>query len=200
MLKSSLCDYSDTYIVVKETITGNNTAAADAGANNNNKKVIFKTCVPFINCTSEINNTQVDNAKDVDIVMSVYNLIEYSDNYSKKSGGSWQYFRDNPAVKNNDDIVIFTKNNLTESFKLKEKITGQTEAKGTKDVEIMIPLKYLSVFWRSLKMSLINCVINLILIWSGNCVIVSTDVANQNAKLTISDTKLYVPYDFFNSR
>ena len=67
MLKSSSCDYIDAYNPVKGTITVNNTAAADADANNTNKKVIFKNCTPFINCVSEINNTQVDNAKDIDI-------------------------------------------------------------------------------------------------------------------------------------
>ena len=86
MLKSSLCDYSDAYIIVKGTITVNNTDAASAAANNTNKKVIFKNCASFTNCISEINNTQVDNAKDIDIVMPMYNLIEYSDNYAKTSG------------------------------------------------------------------------------------------------------------------
>ena len=86
MLKSSLCDYSDAYILVKGTIAVHNTAAADVDANNTNKKVIFKNCAPFFNCISEINNTQVDNANDTDIVMPMYNLIEYSDNYSKTSG------------------------------------------------------------------------------------------------------------------
>ena len=86
LLKSSLCDYSDAYILVKGTITVNNTAAADADANNTNKKIIFKNCAPFTICISEINNTQVDNAKDLDIVMPMYNLTEYSDNYSKTSG------------------------------------------------------------------------------------------------------------------
>ena len=81
MLKSSLCDYSDAYILVKGSITVNNTAVADAEANNTNKKVIFKNCAPFTNCISEINNTQVDNIKDSDLVMPLYNLIEYSDNY-----------------------------------------------------------------------------------------------------------------------
>ena len=89
MLKSSSCDYSDAYILVKGTSTVNNTAAADADANNSNKKVIFTNCAPFTNCISEINNTQVDNAKDIDIVMPMYNLIEYSDNYSKISGNLW---------------------------------------------------------------------------------------------------------------
>ena len=83
MLKSSFCDCSDAYIHVKRTITVNNTAAADADANNTNKKVIFKNSAPFTRYINEINNTNVDDAKDIDIVMSLYNLIEYSDNYSK---------------------------------------------------------------------------------------------------------------------
>ena len=94
MLKSSLCDYSDAYILVKGTISVNNTAAAGAAANNNNKKVIFKNCAPFTNCISEINNTQIDNAKDIDIVMPMYNLIEYSDNYAKSTGSLRQYCKD----------------------------------------------------------------------------------------------------------
>ena len=86
MVKSSLCDYSDAYILVKGTITVNNTAAQGAAANNIDRKVIFKNCATFTNCISEINNTQIDNAKDIDIVMSMYNLIEYSDNYAKTIG------------------------------------------------------------------------------------------------------------------
>ena len=82
MLKSSLCDYSDAYILVEGIISVNNTAAADANANNTNKKVLFKSCTPFTNFMSEINITQVHNAKDIDIVMPMYNLIEYCDNYS----------------------------------------------------------------------------------------------------------------------
>ena len=82
ILKCSLCDYSDTYILVKGTTTVNNTVAADADANITNKK-IFKNFPPFTNCISEINNTQVDNAKDIDIVMPMYNLIEYSNSYPK---------------------------------------------------------------------------------------------------------------------
>ena len=89
MLKSNLYDYSDAYILVKGTITVNNTPAADANASNTNKKVICKNCAPYTNCISEINNTQVDNAKDIDIAMCMYNLIEYSDNYSKTSGSLW---------------------------------------------------------------------------------------------------------------
>ena len=91
MLRSSLCDYSDAYILFKGNITVNNTAAGGAAANNTNKKVIFKNCAPFTNCISKINNTQIDNAEYIDIVMPMYNLIEYSDNYSKTSGSLWQY-------------------------------------------------------------------------------------------------------------
>ena len=87
MSKSSLCDYSDAYILVKGTISVINTAAASAAVNNNNnKKVKFKNCAPFTNCISEINNTQIYNAKDIDIVMPMYNLIEYSDSYEKTAG------------------------------------------------------------------------------------------------------------------
>ena len=82
MLKPSLCDYSDAYILGKEAITVNNTGTA-AAPNNRCIKVIFKNCAPFTNCIGEIINTQADNAKDVDIVMPMYNLIEYSDNYLK---------------------------------------------------------------------------------------------------------------------
>ena len=156
MLKSSLCDYSDAYNLVKGTITiaGAGADAAARQADERDKGVIFKNCAPFINCTSEINNTQVDNAKDIDIAMPMYNLIEYSDNYLKTSGSLWQYYRDEPN------------NNLADSalFKFKVRITGKTPNNGNeKDVEIMVPLKYLSNFWRTLEMSLINCEVNLIL-------------------------------------
>ena len=75
MLRSSLCDYSDAYILAKGNITVNNTASA-AAANNTNKKVIFKNCAPFINCVSKINNIQIDNAEYIDIVIPMYNLIK----------------------------------------------------------------------------------------------------------------------------
>ena len=193
MLKSSLCDYSDAYIHVRGTITVNNTAAEGDAANNNNRKVIFKSCAPFTNCISEINNTDLDNTKDLNIVMPMYNVIDYSDNYSKTSGCLWQYTKDRPAADNNNAIVNFTNNNLTGSFNFKVKMTGQTGNNGTKNVEIMVLLKHLSNFWRTLEMPLINCEINLLLTWSASCVIVSTNVTNQNATFAITDTKLYVP-------
>ena len=107
-------------------------------------------------------------------------------------GSLWQYCKAIPAVDNNNAIVNFTDNNLTGSFNFKVKMTGQTGDNGT-NVESMVPLAYLSVFWRSLELPLINCEVNLILIWSANCVIVSTNVANQNATFAITDTKFYVP-------
>ena len=119
MLRSSLCDFSDAYILVKGNITVNNTAAADADANNTNKKVIFKNCAPFINCTSKINNTQIDNAEYIDIVMPKYNLIEYSENYSKIFGSLWRYCKEIPTVNNNGNIVDFNGSNETDSFNFK---------------------------------------------------------------------------------
>ena len=88
MLRSSLCDYSYAYIVVKGNISVNNTGTA-AAPNNRNRKVIFKNYAPFTNCISKINNTQIDNAEYIDRVMLMYSLIEYSDNYSKTSGSLW---------------------------------------------------------------------------------------------------------------
>ena len=183
MLKSSLCDYSDAYILVKGmiTINGRGADAAARQADEGYKGVAFKNCAPFINCISEINNTQVDNAKDIDIVMPMYNLIEYSDNYAKTSGSLWQYFRD----ETDDDIED------SESSTSKIKITGKTSNNNNvKDVEIMVPLKYLSNFWRTLEMPLINCEVNLILTWSSTCVITNSTGAGTFA---ITDTKLYVP-------
>ena len=119
-------------------------------------------------CISEVNNTQVDNAKDIDIVIPMYNLIEYSNNYSKTSGRLWQYCKDTLAVNNNGDIVDFNGANATDSFNFKAKITGQTDDDGEiNNVEIMVPLKHLSNFWRTIEMSLINYEVNLILIWSA---------------------------------
>ena len=186
MPKSSLWDYGDAYILVKGTITVNSAAAAaDADANNTNKNVKFKNCALFANCISEIYDTQVDNAKDIDIIMPLYNLLEYSSAYEKTSGSLWQYCKDIPAVDNNNAIVNFTDNNLTDSFNFKVKMAGQTGDDGTKNVETMVPLAYLSVLWRSLELPFINCEVNLILARSATCVIVSTNVANQNATLSI---------------
>ena len=145
MLRSSLCDYSDAYILVKGNISVNDTAADDASgsaANNVSEKVKFKNCDPLINCISKINNTQIDNAEYIDIVMPMYNLIEYSDNYPKTSGSLWQYSKKIPAVNNGGNTVDFNGANATDTFNFKTKITGQTDDDGRIDnVEIIILLK-----------------------------------------------------------
>ena len=177
MLKSSFCDYSDAYIFIKGkiTITGAVDDAAARQADERNKSVVFKTCPPFTNCISEINNTQIDNCKDIDIVIPLCNLLEYSDSYAKTSGCLWQYYRDEP----NGNLAD------SESFKSKIKITGKTSNNGSeKDNEIMVPLKYLSNFWRTLEMPLINCEVNLVLKWSSTAGV---------GRFSITDTKLYVP-------
>ena len=141
----------------------------------------FKNCAPFTKCISRINNTDIYNAQDIAIVMPMYNLIEYRDNYSKTSGSLWQYYKDD----SNNDIT------QSESFKFKVKITGKTPAVGNaKNVEIIVPLKYLSNFWRTLEMPLMNCEVNLILTWPKDCVITNSE---GEGKFAITETKLYVP-------
>ena len=129
MLRSSLCDYGDAYILVIGTITvAPSTAAAPYNAN---KKVIFKNCAPFTNCISIINNRQVVTAHDIDVVMPMCNLIECSDNYSKTSGILCQYYRDQPALDAKNGITNFNAGNATtNSFKIKEKITSHTGDNG----------------------------------------------------------------------
>ena len=192
-LRYSLRDYSDAYILVKGNIIVNNTAAEGAAANNTNKKVIFKNCAPFTDCISKIDNTQVDNAKGIDIGMPMYKLIEYNDNYSIKSGSLWQYCKDIPLVNDNGNIVDFNGANATDSFNFKTKITGQTDKHGRINVEIMVPLKYLRNFWRTLEMPLINCEVNVIVTWPADCIINYTNVANQVLTFAITQTNLYVP-------
>ena len=129
----------------------------------------------------------------------MYNLIEYSDNYSKTSGSLWQYCKEIPAVNNDGNSVDFNGANATDSFNFKTKITGQTadnnnngNIAGRVNVELMVPLKYLSNFQRILEIPLINCETELILGWSANCVIIYTDVANQVPTFTITEIDLYV--------
>ena len=189
MLRSSLCNYSDAYILVKGNISVNNTAAADADTNNVNKKVIFKNCAPFTNCISKINNTEIENVQYIDIVMPMHNLIEQSDNNSKTSGSLWRYCKEIPAVNNDGDIANFDGATAIDSFSFKTKITGQTGNNGRIDnVEVMVPLKYVSSFWRNLEMLPINCEVEIILTWSTNRVIIYTDAANQVSTFTITET------------
>ena len=132
----------------------------------------------------------------------MYNVIEYSDNYSKTSGSLRQYWKEIPTANNVGEIVGFNGANATDSFSFKTKITGRTAATddnsnnnivGRVDVEIIVPLKYLSNFWRTLVMALIICEAELIFAWSAGCVIIYTDVANQVPTFTMTETNLYVP-------
>ena len=166
MLRSDLCDFSDVYIVVKGTITVTN---LDNG--NRNKAVAFKNNAPFINCISKTNGIQTDNAEDLDAVMPMYNLLEYSKNYRKTTGSLWNYYRDEPSNPLSSN---------SESFKYKTSITGNTynigageegydaNKVGKNETEVVIPLKHLSNFWRTLNIPLVNCEIELILTWSKN--------------------------------
>ena len=134
MLQSSLCDYGNVYILVKGTITlvGQGATEAAIQANRNNEQVIFKNCAPFTDCITEINNTQVDNVKDLDVVMRMYNLMEYSDNYSRTSGSLWQYHKNEPT----DPI------DESNSFKFKARFLANANNRGIIKAEIDVPLKY----------------------------------------------------------
>ena len=180
-IKSSFSDYSDIYIL----IAGNIPVAA-----NNGTDVEFKTCAPFSTCMTEINNVFVDEVNHIYIDMPLYKLIEHSDNYSEISGSVWQFKRDDVPA-NNAEMII----NNSPSFKYKAALLGKTEHHNNgesfvKDSEIVVPLKYLSKFWRSLEMPLINCKVHLKLNWIEDCILSS----NENfAKVKIADAKLHVP-------
>ena len=191
MLRSDLCNFSQVYIVVKGDIT----LEGENDANKRNKSLAFKNNAPFINCISKINDIKIDNAEDLDVVMPMYNLLEYSKNYRKTTGSLWNYYRDEPSNPLSSN---------SESFKYKTSITGKTPENNDSltNVKLVIPLKYLSNFWRSLYIPLINCGVELILTWSKNCALADTTVnadadpaivAPSGAIFQITDTKLYVP-------
>ena len=204
VLQSYLCDYSDEYIVVKGTIN-----VPDPDNDAYNKKLALKNNAPFIICISEINKTLIYNAEDLDIVMLMYNLVEYSKNYSKTTRNLWNYYSDEPNSGlggANNKINYSIKD--SKSFDYKASIAGELEGNNTeKEVEIAVPLKYLNTFWRTLDMPLVNCKINLILTWSENCAITSKTTRDgdpdanpavaavnnpTNATFKITDTKFYV--------
>ena len=171
MLRPDLCDYSNAYIVVKETIT--------IGWPNNakrNKAVAFRNNAPFIN------GIKIDNADELDVVMAMYNLLEYSKNYKKTTDSLWNYYRDEPTNP------LFSN---SESFKYKPSITGNTyniaaggenynANKACKnETEVAIPLKYLSNFL------IINCELELILTWSKNCVLADMTVRDAESEIQL---------------
>ena len=124
--------------------------------------------------------------------MPMYNLIGFSDNYSKTSRSLWQYCEDIPAANNDGNIVDLNGANATDSFDFKAKITGQTDNNGRIDnVKLMVPLKYLSNFWRTLEMQLINCEVNLILTWSPDCAIIYINVANQIPTFAVTPVVIF---------
>ena len=128
--------------------------------------------------------------------MPMHNSTEYTDNYWKTSESLWLYYRDEPFITDNGNITDVADDHNSVSFKYKQKITGQTKNDGRNDVEIMVPLEYLSNFWRNLEMLLINFEINVFLTWTENCIIVTGDYGdngNNHTKFEITDTKLYVP-------
>ena len=161
MVRSDLCDYSDAYIVVqgRVSVTGNNLA------NRVNEKLTFKNNVPFRSCISKVRNKFLDNAEeDRDIVIPIYNLLKYSNDYSMTLRSLWNYCRDevnDSADKNNDANYSRINNNKTTtrtSFEYNTKLVGSTPGNGGRlDAEFVVPLKYFSNFWRSLDLPLINC-------------------------------------------
>ena len=203
-LRLNLCDFS---------------VAGGSNSSRKNRSLGFKNNAPFIGCISKINNTLIDNAEDLDVAMPMYNLLEYSKKYSKTTGSLWNYYRDELTDDTNDNNNPNKNAINSESFKYKTGITGSTynvdaiinndagnqvdnpnydaSKSGKKEVEIAIPLEYLSNFWRTLNIPLINCKVPLILTWSENLekrVIINTwrDASLTNATFKITDTKLYV--------
>ena len=186
-LESSLCDYFDAYVLV----TGN---IAVLGANNN-RKVAFKYCAPFRKCRTEISENFTDEAEHINIAMPMYNLIEYSDNYSDTSGSLWQFKRD--EIEGDVDLTVNAQHIPNNSSSFKYKSSFITNRNG---VKIAVPLKYLSNFWRSLEMPLINCKVEISLKCIENCVLSTAEIdANadaigaDSATLVVTDPKLYVP-------
>ena len=174
-LKPNLCDYADAYILVDGTIrlqaAGVGAAAAaaiaaDAAANAAAARSVLKNCAPFTKCNLEINNEHVDTAENLDTVIPMYNLIEYSDNYQDSSATLYQYKRDEPPDNN---VVLNVNNSTSLSYKIKSLGNPVSDAAVAKlNTKIVVPLKYLSNFFRSLEMSLINCKIKLNLTWEKN--------------------------------
>ena len=194
MLRLDLCDFNDSYIVVKGTITVTNPDNAKR-----NKVVAFKNNAPFINCNSKIKGVKIDNAEDLDVVMTMYNLLEYSKNYRKTTGRLCNYYRDEPS-----NLLSYN----AEPFKYKTSIQGNTYNVGAdkddndaskvskNEAKVIIPLKHLSGFWRSLN-------IPLILTWSKNCILADMTtrdaegnnpaiVAPSGLEFKITDAELYV--------
>ena len=178
VIKPNLCDYSDAYILV----TGNiqNKPA--------NSVVAFKNGAPFRTYDVTINDEHVEKAEDLDIVMLMYNLLEYSDNYQNSTGSLYQFKRDEPP-DDNADVA-----NDTTRLVYKSKLIKGADNNNVNNVKLVVPLKYVSNFFRSLEMTLVNCKIDLELTWHKGCMISNAiAAANHVVSFMITDTKLYVP-------
>ena len=171
-----MCDYSDAYILVIRNIQ--NKPA--------NSVVAFKNCAPFRTCDVTINDEHVEKAEDLDIVMPMYNLLEYSDNYQDSTGSLYQFKRDEPP-DDNEDVA-----SNTSSLVYKSKLIKGTDDNNVNNVKLVVPLKYVSNFFRSLEMPLVNCKIDLELTWNKDCMISSANAAGQVVPFMITNTKLYV--------
>ena len=220
MLRSDLCDYADAFILVDGTIT----VTANAGGNNirdkRNRKLILKNNAPFVSCITRINGELIEDADDLDIVMPMYNLLEYSKSYRKTIGSLYNYYRDELTNDNVPADNFFNNIRIINSniFKYKNKIIGNTynvaagaagydsNKNGTQTIELAIQLKYLGNFWRVLNIPLISCEASSELKWNKNSVITSLerratdennppnrDGAPTGATLDITDCKLYIP-------
>ena len=188
-LKSSLCDFSNAFILVTGNVTVNASDDTD---------VTFKNCAPFSTCKTVINDVFVGRAEHIYIAMPMYNLIEFSDTYSDTSGSLWQFKR-NEVPANNADLTI----NDSQLFKYQAALVGKksTNAKDgdsfVEDTKIVVPLKYLSNFWGSLEMPLINCKVYLELNWIEDCILSS---ARNAAKFKITDARLRVSIVTFSTK
>ena len=200
MLRSDLCDYSDPYIVVKGAIDllANNTNEIDKAE----KDVTFKKNAPFRSCISKFNNTLMENAECLDIVMLMYNLLEYSHNYSMTSGSLWNYYRD--KIDDVDDNAWDGK-----SFIYKTRIGNTLEGPGNEGdanrppaptliVKVTIPVNYLSNFCWSFNLPLINCEIELDLSLAKDCVLIEQSNNITGVNFVITSTKLYIPVVTFS--
>ena len=156
-LKPNLCDYAEAYILVDGTIRVDNAV--------NDTRLALKNCAPFTKCNLEINDEHVNTAENLDIVMPMYNLIEYSDNYQDSSATLYQYKRDEPPENNAvDNLTAINSSSFKYKIKLLVSVTEVAgDAAGVRklNVKVVVPLKYLSNFFRSLEMPLINCKIKL---------------------------------------
>ena len=196
VIKPNLCNYSDAYILVKGDIK-----IADIAAYTN---VAFTNCAPFARCATHINDEHVETAENLDIIMPMENLIEYSDNYANSSGSLYQLKRDESPINDAGNSNNGALDNST-SFKYKASLLGKADDadsndRSLKNTKIVVPLKYSSNFFRSLEIPLINCKILLELNWDNDCVMYGADiyagednVNNREPTFQITSTKLHVP-------